>query len=78
MPEDKPRSARRKALKADPTQFGFLALLREIERSRPDLPRIGRNRTLRDEAVRLAKQVFDLEPEQIQMDHAQAIIDRNR
>ncbi|MBL7649332.1 MAG: DUF4034 domain-containing protein [Candidatus Hydrogenedentes bacterium] len=32
----------------------------------------------RDEAVRLARAVFDLEPEQIQMDHAQAIIDRNR
>jgi len=32
----------------------------------------------RKEAVRLAKQVFDLEPEQIQMDHAQGIIDRNK
>lgn len=61
-PEDKPRSARRKALKADPTQFGFLALLREIERSRPDLPRIGRNRTLRDEAVRLGQEPFQAFP----------------
>lgn len=54
----KPRSARREALKADPTQFGFLALLREIERSKPDLPRIGRQRTIKEEVVRLGQEPF--------------------
>lgn len=57
-PTKKPRSARREALKADPSQFGFLALLREIERSRPDVPRIGRQRTLKEEVVRLGQEPF--------------------
>lgn len=53
-----PDGPRRRALKADPTQFGFLSLMREIERGRPDLPRIGRNRTLREEVVRLGQEPF--------------------
>lgn len=65
--EDAPRppdSPRRRALKQDPAQFGFLSLMREIERARPDLPRIGRNRTLREEAVRLGQEPFQAFPAQ--------------
>jgi len=53
---------RRRALLDDPTQFGFLSLLREIERGAPDKPRIGRNLSLRDEAVRLGQEPFQAFP----------------
>ena len=51
-------SVRRDALKADPTKFGFFALLRELERGHPENPRIGRNQTLRQETVRLGQEPF--------------------
>lgn len=57
-----PDSPRRRALKQDPTQFGFLALMREIERGRPEMPRIGRNRTLKEEVVRLGQEPFQAFP----------------
>lgn len=56
--EAKPVSDRRRALRDHPPGFGFLALMRDIERSRPDLPRIGRNRTLKEESVRLGQEPF--------------------
>lgn len=59
---EKPRSSRRKALLADPTQFGFLSLLRDLERARPDLPRIGRNKVMREEVVRLGQEPFQAFP----------------
>lgn len=37
---------------------GLLALLRALERARPDRPRIGRNRRLRDAVVRLGQDPF--------------------
>lgn len=52
------RSARREALLADPTQFGFFALMRELERGHPNNPRIGRNLTLKEETVRLGQEPF--------------------
>ena len=58
----KPESERRKALLANPTDFGFLALLRDIERSQPKRPRIGRNATLKDEQVRLGQEPFQAFP----------------
>jgi len=54
----KPVSDRRRSLRAHPPGFGFLALMRDIERSRPDLPRIGRNRTMKEESVRLGQEPF--------------------
>ena len=57
-PEVAPPSERRRAVAAKATDFGFFALLRDIERSRPDLPRIGRNTTLRTESVRLGQEPF--------------------
>lgn len=53
-----PRSERRRAAAAKAMDFGFFALMRDIERSRPDLPRIGRNATLREESVRLGQEPF--------------------
>lgn len=44
-------TARRDLLRRDPARFGFLALMREFERSHPDRPRIGRNATLAEETV---------------------------
>jgi type VI secretion system protein ImpH len=58
----RPRSDRREALKARPEEFGFLALLREIERGQPDRPRIGRNAAMRDEVVRLGQEPFQAFP----------------
>lgn len=58
----RPVSPRRRALLDDPTQFGFLSLMRELERGRPDLPRIGRNRNLREETVRLGQEPFQAFP----------------
>lgn len=55
---------RRRALTDDPTQFGFLSLMREVERANPTLPRIGRNRTLKEEAVRLGQEPFQAFPAQ--------------
>ena len=55
---DTPVSDRRRALRNHPPDFGFFALMRDIERSRPDLPRIGRNAALRDESVRLGQDPF--------------------
>lgn len=52
------KSARRKALKATPPDFGFLALMRDLERANPDKPRIGRNQTLKQEVVRLGQEPF--------------------
>ncbi|MDZ4393634.1 type VI secretion system baseplate subunit TssG [Cypionkella sp.] len=56
-------SPRRDALKADPGVFGFLALLREIERGQPQRPRIGRNQTMRDDIVRLGQDPFQAFPD---------------
>lgn len=58
-----PRLERRKALLADPAAFGFLALLREVERSQPDHPRIGRNQTLAQEIIRLGQEPFLAHPD---------------
>lgn len=58
-----PKSDRRAALLAEPARFGFLALLREIERAQPHAPRIGRNETLRQEAVRLGQEPFQAFPD---------------
>lgn len=54
---------RRDALKADPAAFGFLALLREVERGQPERPRIGRNSNLREEVVRLGQEPFQAFPD---------------
>jgi type VI secretion system protein ImpH len=51
-------SNRRGALRQTPASFGFLALLREIERENPGKPRIGRNTTLAEETVRLGQDPF--------------------
>ena len=61
-PGKKP-TARRVALMARPAEFGFLSLLREIERANPKLPRIGRNQTLKDETVRLGQEPFQAFPD---------------
>lgn len=45
-----------------PADFGFLALLREIERAKPKSPRIGRNIALKDELVRLGQEPFQAFP----------------
>lgn len=58
-----PRSERRKALLADPSAFGFLALMREVERAHPDRPRIGRNQTLAQEVIRLGQEPFLAHPD---------------
>jgi len=59
LPDTEPeRSERRRAVAAKATEFGFFSLMRDIERSRPDLPRIGRNATLREESVRLGQEPF--------------------
>ena len=49
---------RREALRDRPESFGFLALLRELERAHPDKPRIGRNATLKEEIVTLGQDPF--------------------
>lgn len=56
-------SARRDDLKADPAAFGFLALMREVERGQPERPRIGRNSNLREEIVRLGQEPFQAFPD---------------
>ena len=56
-------SPRRDDLKADPAAFGFLALLREVERGQPERPRIGRNANLREEIVRLGQEPFQAFPD---------------
>ncbi|GLS86115.1 type VI secretion protein [Cypionkella aquatica] len=56
-------SARRDDLKADPASFGFLALLREVERGKPAQPRIGRNQTMAQEVVRLGQEPFQAFPD---------------
>lgn len=61
---DSPKPNRRRALQDDPSQFGFLSLMREMERGQPTLPRIGRNRTLKQEAVRLGQEPFQAFPAQ--------------
>lgn len=58
----KPQSDRRDQLKGAPDRFGFLSLLRDIERGQPDRPRIGRNRALREEIVRLGQEPFQAFP----------------
>lgn len=55
---EKPASDRRRTLRGHPPEFGFLSLMRDIERSRPDLPRIGRNASLKEESVRLGQDPF--------------------
>ena len=60
--EPKTESERRKALRTNPADFGFLALLREIERAQPERARIGRNLTLKDEQVRLGQEPFQAFP----------------
>lgn len=57
------RSDRRKALLADPSAFGFLALMREVERAHPTRPRIGRNQTLAEEVIRLGQEPFLAHPD---------------
>lgn len=56
------QSPRLRALRADPTQFGFLSLMRELERAAPDRPRIGKNIALADEVVRLGQEPFQAFP----------------
>lgn len=55
--------SRRDDLKADPAAFGFLALLREVERGQPEHPRIGRNQNLREEIVRLGQEPYQAFPD---------------
>ena len=54
---------RRDALKAEPAEFGFLALMRELERGQPQHPRIGRNQTMAQEVVRLGQEPFQAFPD---------------
>lgn len=56
-------SERRRRLKGAPAEYGFLALLRDFERSAPDKPRIGRNRALREEVVTLGQEPFQAFPD---------------
>lgn len=60
--EARPESARRRALRQDPSQFGFLSLMRDLERAHPTRPRIGRNLALADEVVRLGQEPFQAFP----------------
>ena len=46
-----------------PPGLGLLAMLRHIERSAPDKPRIGKSQRLRDEAVRLGQDPYLAFPE---------------
>lgn len=62
FPEPRRDPPRRRALREDPTQFGFLSLMRDMERAAPDKPRIGRNRTLAEEVVRLGQEPFQAFP----------------
>ena len=55
--------SRRDALKAEPAEFGFLALMRELERGQPQHPRIGRNQTMAQEVVRLGQEPFQAFPD---------------
>lgn len=48
----------RDLLKAEPYKAGFLALLRELERSYPDKPAIGKNATIKEEIVSLGQDPF--------------------
>jgi type VI secretion system protein ImpH len=57
------RSDRRRALLEDPAAFGFLALMRDLERAHPGRPRIGRNQTLAQEVVRLGQEPFLAHPD---------------
>ncbi|WP_394200030.1 type VI secretion system baseplate subunit TssG [Litoreibacter albidus] len=50
--------SRRAMLKATPWRFGFLAALREMERTYPDKPRIGQNATIKEEIVSLGQDPF--------------------
>lgn len=61
-PEQKSQSPRLRALREDATQFGFLSLMRDLERAHPENPRIGRNQTLRQETVRLGQEPFQAFP----------------
>lgn len=49
---------RRAMLKATPWRFGFLATLREMERTHPEKPRIGQNATIKEEVVSLSQDPF--------------------
>jgi type VI secretion system protein ImpH len=57
-----PQTDRMRALRSDPTQFGFLTLMRDLERAFPGKPRIGRNRTMAEEVVRLGQEPFQAFP----------------
>lgn len=48
----------RDQLKEEPFKAGFLALLRELERSFPNKPAIGKNATLKEEIVSLGQDPF--------------------
>lgn len=61
-PEKKTAAPRRKALREDPNQFGFLSLMRELERGAPEKPRIGRNLASAEEVVRLGQEPFQAFP----------------
>lgn len=54
---------RRDDLKSDPASFGFLALMRDVERSQPKRPRIGRNQTMAEEMARLGQEPFQAFPD---------------
>ena len=45
-------------MKAEPYRFDFLATMRRLERSRPDLPRVGDNAANDEEIVRLGQDPF--------------------
>lgn len=55
-PDDPP--TRRDMLREDPQKFGFLTLMRELERGAPDKPRIGLNATLNEEIATLGQDPF--------------------
>lgn len=50
--------SRRAMLRATPWRFGFLAVLREMERTHADKPRVGQNSVLKDEIVAIGQDPF--------------------
>lgn len=60
-PVDPP--TRRDLLREAPARFGFLALLRELERGATDKPRIGLNATLNEEVATLGQDPFMAYPD---------------
>lgn len=57
-PDEVEGLSRRAILRSTPWRFGFLAILREMERTYPDKPRIGQNAVIKDEVVSLGQDPF--------------------